>query len=242
MLGKIEGRRRGWQRMGWLDGITSSMYMSLHKLWRWRTGKPDMLQSMGLQRVSQDSNRTTTASLTFPEFQKEIQTVAYQRKKEMQKQRRSNQETIVQWLNRIPVPLWGIYITIIFEFSAGTKASAQVEGGNFMLSTRFLNIALTQFSSVAHSCPTLCDPMNHSTPGLPVYHQLPEFVHPDSRASSQWCHLAISSSVIPFSSGPNPSQHQGPFQWVNSSDEVANILEFQPQYLPFQWTPRTGLL
>ena len=34
---------------------------------------------------------------------------------------------------------------------------------------------ITQFSSVAQSCPTLCDPINHSTPGLPVHHQLPEF-------------------------------------------------------------------
>ena len=43
------------------------------------------------------------------------------------------------------------------------------------LSKYVLNILLVQFSSVAHSCPTLCDPMNHSTPGLPVHHQLPEF-------------------------------------------------------------------
>ena len=51
-----------------------------------------------------------------------------------------------------------------------------------------------QFSSVAQSCPTLCDPMNRSTPGLPVHHQLPEFIqtHPLSR----WCHSAISSSVV----------------------------------------------
>jgi len=53
MLGKIEGRRRrGWQRMRWLDGITDLMDMSLSKLrsW-WQTGKPGVLQSMGLQRV-----------------------------------------------------------------------------------------------------------------------------------------------------------------------------------------------
>ena len=48
-----------------------------------------------------------------------------------------------------------------------------------------------QFSSVAQSCPTLCDPMNCSTPGLPVHHQLTEFTH--SFPLSQWCHPAISS-------------------------------------------------
>ena len=55
-LGKIEGkRRRGWQRVRWLDSITDSMDMSLSKLWSWWwTGKPGVLQSMGLQRVRHD--------------------------------------------------------------------------------------------------------------------------------------------------------------------------------------------
>ena len=52
-------------------------------------------------------------------------------------------------------------------------------------------------------------------------------VHPDSCPSSQWCHPAISSSAVPFSSCPNPSQHQSLFQWVNSLHEVAKVLEFQ---------------
>ena len=55
-----------------------------------------------------------------------------------------------------------------------------------------------QFSSVAQSCPTLCNPMDHSTAGLPVHHQLG--VHPNSCPMSWWCHPTISSSVIPFSS------------------------------------------
>ena len=83
-----------------------------------------------------------------------------------------------------------------------------------------------QFSSVAQSCLTLCDPMNHSTLGLPVHHQLLEF--------TQICIHRVSDAIQPshprsFSSSPapNPSQHQSLFQWVNSSHEVAKVLEFQ---------------
>ena len=53
---------------------------------------------------------------------------------------------------------------------------------------------------------------------------------------------SISSSVSPFSSAPNPSQHQSLYQWVNSSHEGVKALEFQLQHQSFQWTPRTGLL
>ena len=67
-------------------------------------------------------------------------------------------------------------------------------------------------------------------------------VHSNSCPSSQCCHPAISSSVVPFSSCPNPSQHQGLFQWLNSSHEVAKGLEFQLQHQSFQRIPRTGLL
>ena len=96
-------------------------------------------------------------------------------------------------------------------------------------------------NSVAQSCPTLCDPMNCSTLGLPVHHQLSEFtqthVHRDGDAI-QPSH-PLSSPSPP---APNPSQHQSLFQWVNSSHEVAKVLEFQSQYQSFQWTPRTDLL
>ena len=83
-----------------------------------------------------------------------------------------------------------------------------------------------QIRSVAQSCPTLCDPMNHSTPGLPVHHQLPEF----TQTHVHWVSDAI-QPPHPLSSpsppAPNPSQHQSLFQWVNSSHEVAKVLEFQ---------------
>ena len=67
-----------------------------------------------------------------------------------------------------------------------------------------------QIRSVTQSCPTLCDPMNRSTPGLPVHHQLPEFTQ-TQRPSSQWCHPAISSSVAPFSFCPQSFPASGSF-------------------------------
>ena len=67
-------------------------------------------------------------------------------------------------------------------------------------------------------------------------------VHPNSCASSRWCHPAISSSVVSFSSCPQSLPASGLFQWVSSSHEVAKVLEFQPQHQSFQWTPWTSLL
>ena len=67
-------------------------------------------------------------------------------------------------------------------------------------------------------------------------------VHSDSRPTSQWYHPAISFAVVPFSSIPNPSQHQSLFQWINSSHEVAKVLELQLQHHSFQRNPRADLL
>ena len=82
-----------------------------------------------------------------------------------------------------------------------------------------------QFSSVAPSCPTPYDPMNCSRPGLPVHQQLPEF----TQTHVHWVGDAIQPShplSSPSPPAPNPSQHQSLFQWVNSSHEVAKVLEF----------------
>ena len=98
-----------------------------------------------------------------------------------------------------------------------------------------------QFSSVAQSCPTLCDPMNCSTPGRPVHHQLPE----PTQTHVHWVSDAIQTShplLSPSSPALNLSQHQGLFKWVSSMHEVAKVLEFQLQHQSFQWTPRTDLL
>ena len=101
-----------------------------------------------------------------------------------------------------------------------------------------------QFSSVTQSCPTLCDPMNRSTPGLPVHHQLLEFTH--SHPSSQWCHPAISSSVVPFSSCPQslPASESFPmsqlFAWGSQSIGVSALASFLPKksqgWSPLEWT------
>ena len=72
-------------------------------------------------------------------------------------------------------------------------------------------LKISQFSSVAQSCPTLCDPMNHSTPGLPVHHHLPEFTQTHVHRVSD----AIQPShplSSPSPPAPNPSQHQSLFQ------------------------------
>ena len=83
-----------------------------------------------------------------------------------------------------------------------------------------------QFSLVTQSCPTLCDPMNYSTPGLPVHHQLLEFTqtHVHRVGDAIQPSHPLSSPSPP---APSPSQHQSLFQWVNTSHEVAKVLEFQ---------------
>ena len=78
-----------------------------------------------------------------------------------------------------------------------------------------------QFSSVAQSCPTLCNPMNRSMPGLPVHHQLPE----STQTNAHWVGDGIQPSHPLSSPSPalNLSQHQGLFKWVSSLHQVAKV-------------------
>ena len=89
--------------------------------------------------------------------------------------------------------------------------------------------------------PTLCDPMNCSTPGLPVHHQLLEFTQTHVH---RVCDAIQPSHPLPSPSppAPNPSQHQSLFQRVNTLHEVAKVLEFQLQHQSFQRNPRADLL
>ena len=103
-----------------------------------------------------------------------------------------------------------------------------------------------QIRSVTQSCPTLCDPMNHSTPGLPLHHQLLEFTETHVHRVSD----AIQPSHPLSSPSPpalNPSQHQSLFQWVSQlfawggqSTGVSALASFPPKksqgWSPSEWT------
>ena len=108
----------------------------------------------------------------------------------------------------------------------------------------YLGRVSVQFSSVAQSWPTLCDPMNHSMPGLPVHHQLPEFTQ---------THVHQVGDVIqpshplpsPFPPAPNPSQHQSfpmsqLFAWGGQSTGGSAPASFLPKntqdWSPLEWT------
>ena len=100
-------------------------------------------------------------------------------------------------------------------------------GGSPLIYTVFL-----QFSSVAQSCLTLCDPMGCSMPGLPVHHQILEF----TQTHVHWVSDAIQPShplSSPFPPAFNLSQHQSLFKWVSSLHQVAKVLESS---LPYQLT------
>ena len=106
-----------------------------------------------------------------------------------------------------------------------------------------LECAWRAISSIQFSRSVVSDSLrpNESHHALPVHHQLPEFTqtHVHRIGDAIQPSHPLSSPSPP---APNPSQHQSLFQWVNSSHEVAKVLEFQLQHHSFQRTPRTDLL
>ena len=142
------------------------------------------------------------------------------------------------WVMFHPVDKYEYWSTIHSISDNSEKLFWKGRGGRWDLNMGFCSV---QLSSVAQSCPTLCDPVNRNTPGLPVQHQLPEFTQTHIHLVSD----AIQPSYPLSSPSPpahNPCQHQSLFQWLNSSHKVAKVLELQLQHQSFQWTPRTDLL
>ena len=104
-----------------------------------------------------------------------------------------------------------------------------IQGGKDMLQKSLLLLFTAQ------SCLTLCDSMDRSTPGFSVLHYLPEF----AQTHVHWVKDAIQPShplLLPFPPAFNLTQHQGIFQWIDSSNQVAKVLAHQLQYQSFQWT------
>ena len=87
-------------------------------------------------------------------------------------------------------------------------------------------------SSVTQFCPTLCDPMDNSTPGLPVHHQLPELAQTHVHRVGDA--IQPSHPLSPSSPAFSLSQHQGLIQRVSSSNQVAKVLALQLQHQSFQ--------
>ena len=163
--------------------------------------------------------------------------------------------------------LWRILIKQImdkFSFQVAPTAVPKTEGRRKILKQIVQNNHSpgdpVQFSSVAQLCPTLCDPMNCSTPGLRVHHQLPEFtqthahwvgdaIQPSHPLSSLLFLPPIPPSIRVFSNESTlevakVSQHQGLFQWVNSwggqsigVSASASVLPMNTQdWSPLGWT------
>ena len=127
--------------------------------------------------------------------------------------------------------IWKLYQSFIAEFTEYTEEN--------VLSTKEHSVHFSR------SVMSLCDPMNCSIPGLPVHHQLPEFTQ-NPCPSSWWCHPAISSSVIPFSSCPQslPASESFPmsqlFTWGGHCTRVSALASFLPQntqdWSHLEWT------
>ena len=135
-------------------------------------------------------------------------------------ERRGNNGTVLQE--------WGFLLSLLIVQYWVKEAWAGLNGNG------------PDVSSVAESCPIFCNPMDCSTPSLPVLHQLLE----STQTHVHWVGDAIQPSHPLSSPSPpdfNLSQHQGLFKWVSSS-HLAKVLEFQLQHHSFQWILRTDFL
>ena len=156
--------------------------------------------------------------------------------------RRRRAQQRMRWLNSITDSM-DICLSKLQEIVQDREACcATVHGvtkSRTPLEDRTTDLSSVQFSRTVVSNTLRPHESQHARPPCP---SPTPWGYPNSCPSSWWCHPAISSSVTPSPPAPSPFQHQGLFQWVNSSHEVAKVLEFQLQHQSFQWTPRTDLI
>ena len=228
ILGKLkaggEADNRGWD--GWMASPTPGTWVWASSRSWWWIGKPGVLQSMGSQRVGHD----WATELNWTELIIQV---------ELGLKWTKLQATQFKKLSKLcrKLYLWYIFYHIILLYDFVTLLYSILSINFYVV----IHITSVQFSSVAQSCLTLFAPMDCGTPGLPVHHQLLEFIQTHVHRVGD---VIQSSHPLSFPSppAPNPSQHQSLFQWVNSLHEVAKVLEFQLYHQSFQRTSRTDLL
>ena len=150
------------------------------------------------------------------------------------------------------VYIWGMYtkfrinirfnsLRFFFFFLTASHSlqdlSSSIRDWNLALGSSKCKVLTSSFCcSVTKLCPTLWDPMDCSMPGFPVLHYFPEFVGTSVHSVGddiQPSHPVLPSSPLTL----NLSQHQGLFQWVGSSHQVAKVLELELQHQSFRWIP-----
>ena len=111
--------------------------------------------------------------------------------------------------------------------NSSSKKTKEIKNLNRRIITKEI-----QLSSFTQLCPTLCDPMNHSMPGLPVHHKLLE----STQTHVHWMVMPSNHLILchPLLLCPQSFPASGAFQMSSSLHQVAKVLEFQPQHQPFQ--------